>query len=164
MKTFFVTTMIVLLLFDANIAQAQTTQTKLNQVELLKQFVGSWQSEIAKDTTFLWETKSYGTGLECYFKIVTKGKIVTEGKQLWGYNKQVDKFIISALPKGADMMMLVVGFSSKSNFDLILYSDISHPEKVSWKIEGDFKSPDMFTETTILNNQRVKTDTYNRTK
>lgn len=26
---------------------------KLNQVELIKQFVGSWQSEIVKDTMFI---------------------------------------------------------------------------------------------------------------
>jgi hypothetical protein len=32
---------------------AQTTQTTLNQVELMKQFVGTWQRDIGKDTSDL---------------------------------------------------------------------------------------------------------------
>jgi hypothetical protein len=50
--------------------QAQTTQTKLNQVELLKQFIGSWKFDWGKDTTGLFEIKPFGTGLECYYNSV----------------------------------------------------------------------------------------------
>lgn len=42
----------------------------------LRKFIGSWKGEIAKDTTIFWEVKSYGTGMECYFKAVTKGKLL----------------------------------------------------------------------------------------
>jgi len=31
-------------------------------------------------------------------------------------------------------------------------------------MEGEFKSPDMFVETTIVNNKPVKTDTFTRVK
>ena len=137
---------------------------ELNQVELMKQFLGSWKCDIAKDTTFFWDTKSYGTGVECNFKIATKGKIISEGKHLIGYDKQVDKFILSILTKGLGTEILSFWFTSKSKFHVIPYSDISNPEKASWKIEGDFLSPDIFTETTILDNKSVKTDTYTRIK
>ena len=137
---------------------------ELNQVELMKQFLGSWKYDIAKDTTFFWDTKSYGTGVECNFKIATKGKIISEGKHLIGYDKQVDKFILSILTKGLGTEILSFWFTSKSKFHVIPYSYISNPEKASWKIEGDFLSPDIFTETTILDNKSVKTDTYTRIK
>jgi hypothetical protein len=137
---------------------------ELNQVELMKQFLGSWKYDIAKDTTFFWDTKSYGTGVECNFKIATKGKIISEGKHLIGYDKQVDKFILSILTKGLGTEILSFWFTSKSKFHVIPYSYISNPEKASWKIEGDFISPDIFTETTILDNKSVKTDTYTRIK
>jgi hypothetical protein len=136
----------------------------LNQVELLKQFVGSWKCGIAKDTTFFWDTKSYGTGLECYFKIVTKGKIVTEGRQLWGYDKNLDRCIAAEVAKGMDMMIYAVQFISNNKFKGLLYNEIPNPEEASPKFEGEFTSPDMYVETTIINNKPVKTDTYTRIK
>jgi hypothetical protein len=137
---------------------------KLNQVELLKKFVGSWKCDIAKDTTFFWDTKSYGTGLECYFKIVTKGKIVTEGRQLWGYDKNLDRCIAAEVVKGMDMMIYAVQFISNNKFKGLLYNEIPNPEKASPKFEGEFTSPDMYVETTIINNKTVKTDIYTRIK
>jgi hypothetical protein len=137
---------------------------KLNQVELLKKFVGSWKCDIAKDTTFFWDTKSYVTGLECYFKIVTKGKIVTEGRQLWGYDKNLDRCIAAEVVKGMDMMIYAVQFISNNKFKGLLYNEIPNPEKASPKFEGEFTSPDMYVETTIINNKTVKTDIYTRIK
>src|ERR1035437_9475320 len=103
MKTSYSSAIIALfLLLSSNGIQAQTTQTKLDQVELMKQFVGSWKVEESKDTTFFWDAKSYGTGLEGYYKTVTKGKTVTEGKFLQGYDKSIDKSIYVELPSGKD--------------------------------------------------------------
>jgi hypothetical protein len=31
-----------------------------------------------------WDAKSFGTGLECYYKTVSKGKTLMEAKQLFG--------------------------------------------------------------------------------
>ena len=46
------------------------------QIELHKQFIGSWKGEIAKDTTIYWDVKPYGKEMECYFKAITKGKLL----------------------------------------------------------------------------------------
>ena len=165
MKTFCLTaTIAVFLLICSNGLQAQTTQTKLNQGELMKQFIGSWKSEFDKDTTEFWDAKSYGTGLECNFKYITKEKMVLEGKQLWGYDKKVDKFILSSMVRGMDIGINGVWFTSKNKYVVIPFSDISNPEKASSKWEGEFKSPDMFLETTIVNNKSVRTNTYTRVK
>ena len=43
--------------------QAQTTQPSINQVGLLKQFIGKWQATTGKDTVEIWEGKSYGEAL-----------------------------------------------------------------------------------------------------
>jgi hypothetical protein len=91
---------------------------ELNQVELMKQFLGSWKCDIAKDTTCFYEGKSYGTGLECNFKYVTKEKMFLEGKQLRGYDKDIDKFIFSGMMKGTDMNVLRVGLYQRININL----------------------------------------------
>lgn len=140
------------------------TSKELNQVELAKWFIGNWKDEAGKDTTAFYDIKPYGTGLEGYFKDVTKGKIILEGKQLWGYDKRVDKVIMLWLNKGMDMEIWAVWFTSKNKFEWILYSDISNPEKASFKFEGEIKSPDMYVLTTIVNNKPVKTDTITRVK
>jgi hypothetical protein len=66
---------------------------RLNQVELGKQFLGTWKAEIAKDTFNIWEQKLFGPGMEATIKIVTKGKIITEGKAIMGYNEKNDNLI-----------------------------------------------------------------------
>jgi hypothetical protein len=137
---------------------------ELNQVELMKQFVGNWKCDIAKDTTCFYEGKSYGTGLDCNFKYVTKEKMFLEGKQLRGYDKDIDKFIFSGMMKGTDMNVFAGWFISKNKYQFIPYNDISTPEMASWKIDGEFKTPDMIFETTSVNNKIVKTDTWTRVK
>jgi hypothetical protein len=136
----------------------------LNQVELIKQFAGTWKAEVGKDTTEFFDAKSYGAGLYADFKYVTKGKIVLEGKQLWGYDKKVDKFIISVVVKGMDMQIAEVRFTSKNICEIIPFSDIFNLRKESYKLESEFKSPDIQLYKTIINNNIIKTDTYTRVK
>ena len=165
MKKFCLTVIIsVSLLIWTNRLQAQNTLTKLNQVELIKQFINNWKGEIGRDTTAFWEIKSNGTGLECNFKYVTKDKIVMEGKQLWVYDKKVDKFILSSPTNGMDNWISGLWFTSKNKSLIVPFSDISNPEKASVILEMEFKSPDMFIQKTIVNNKIVKTDAYNRIK
>ena len=145
--------------------KASDTPKELNQVELMKQMIGSWQGDIAKDTTFFAECKSYGTtGLEWSYKTVTKGKIVKEGKQFWGYDRIVDKLIFSSMDKGGDIGMYASWFLSKNKYLYLPYSDITNPETASFKIEGEIKSPDIVVETTVVNNKPVITYTYTRVK
>jgi hypothetical protein len=154
----------VFLIFVLNGVQAQTTQPKLDQVELMKQFLGSWKFDMGKDTTGLWEAKSFGTGQECYYNIVTKGKILIEGKQLFGYDKKTDKFIAANLVKGMDIEIWVLWFTSNSKYVITSYSDISNPDKSSFKTDGEFTSPNTYSETIYNNGKVVMTYNYKRVK
>jgi hypothetical protein len=144
--------------------QAQTTQTKLNQVELLKQFIGSWKGDVGRDTTGSIEAKPYGTGIEYYYNFITKGKIFMEGKQLGGYDKKNDKIVYVNLEKGKDIDIMACWFISATKYICTYYSDIANPEKASFKYEGEFKSPNLFVEKLIINGKLLKTYTYTRTK
>ena len=63
-KSFLIFVIAGFLVIGLSEIRAQTTQPKLNQVELLKQFLGSWKWDAGKDTTGYYDAKSYGTGLE----------------------------------------------------------------------------------------------------
>jgi hydroxymethylpyrimidine pyrophosphatase-like HAD family hydrolase len=140
------------------------TSKELNQVELMKQFLGNWKAEFGKDTIAYFDQKAYGVGQEVFIKGTSKGKMISEGKQLWGYDKKLDKIINSYMIKGVDLKVAVLWFISKNKYVGVQYSDISNPENASNKTEGEFISPDSYVETFIVNNNTVRTDTYTRVK
>jgi len=165
MKTFCFSTMIVVfLLLFTNGIQAQATQTKLNQVELMKQFIGSWKVDLAKDTVLFWDAKPFGTGLECYYKTVSKEKTLMEAKQLFGYEKKTDKYVAANLVKGMDIEIWALWFTSNNKYVITYYSDISNPDKSSFKMDGEFISPNVYTETYIMNGKPIMTYRYTKVK
>ena len=130
----------------------------------MEQFLGSWKCDVADDTTAFWYTKSYGTGLENKYNYVTNGKIVEEGKQLWGYEKKLDKFLATTLPKETDIYVDVYCFISKNKCKICSLNDIQNPDKAPVRWEIEFKSPDMFIETYISNDKPFKIRTFTRIK
>jgi len=105
----------VIYLVDSNVEKNVPGESPqgLNQVELMKQMVGTWKLESVKDTTIYFDFKPYGTGLEGTLKWMNKGKMVTEAKQLWGYDSKIDKFTISMIVKGTDMEIIVKNYIKK---------------------------------------------------
>ncbi|MGD0342055.1 MAG: hypothetical protein ABSA76_10155 [Bacteroidales bacterium] len=165
MKTFFKATMIVVfLLLCSNGIQAQTPQTKLNQVELMKQGIGYWKCE-SKDTTFVIEDKYYGGGHEVYIKSETKGKIIWEGKTLVGYDKKNDILIESVIIHNSpDIALYLMRFISANKFEEMSLENISNPEQATEKWTYEFKSPNLLIATHILNNKLVYVRNYSRVK
>jgi ketosteroid isomerase-like protein len=146
-------------------AVADKNSGQQEQIELHKQFIGSWKGEVAKDTICYWDVKPYGTGMECYFKYVTKGTTVMDGKQLWGYDTGAGKFTMAEMMKGFDNAIYCSWFDSKSTCTMQYYGPVTTTasgDTWEWKIE--FKSPDMFVENILKNNYPVQTITMNRVK
>ena len=163
-KLYLVFSISVFLLASIIGLQAQTTQNQLNQVELMKQFIGSWKTTFGNERTFFWEAKSYGTGFETNLLGVANGNTMFEGKQLLGYDKINDKYIVAQMFQGKDIEIGATWFISNTKYKWIPNCDISNPEKASIINEGEFKSPDMFVETKTVNNNPIQTLTYTRIK
>jgi hypothetical protein len=164
-KFIIIITVTVLLLICLNELQAQTTQVKPNQVELVKKLIGNWKAEWT-DTIYNWEAKNFGTGLDCHynFKCVAKDKIVLEGKQLWGYDSKLDKYVGFDLMKGRDVQILVLWFISNNKYIGTDFNNISDPDKSSWKVEGEIKSSDTFSETWFMYGKPLMTIDLKRIK
>ena len=81
MKIFYKTLLIAgFVLIGTFKLQAQTTDNKLIQVDLIKKFVGRWKCELGKDTVLIGENIAFGTGLVCSTQIVANGKILNSVK------------------------------------------------------------------------------------
>jgi hypothetical protein len=145
-------------------AQSQNPDTTLNQALLMKQLEGHWNCEIGIDTSAFWDMEPFGSGYAASLKYITKGKTVKEGKGLYGYDKKTDKIVEAGITKGKDIGVYVMWFITDSKFVLIPFSDLSNPEKATFKMEGEFKFPDILVENTIIENKTVKTKTWTKSK
>jgi hypothetical protein len=95
---------------------------------------------------------------------MTKGEIIAEGKELYGYDKNIDKCLDVALYKGKDIAIYKLWFKSENKYVMIPYDDISNSDRDAFKVEGEFKSPDIIMETITVDNKQVRTDTWTRIK
>jgi hypothetical protein len=83
---------LIFILLCINVIDAQTNQPDLNQMELLKQFTGTWKNESIKDTLFTAEFKPYGNNcLEFRLISVTQGKVWLEISSYGDMTKKVIK-------------------------------------------------------------------------
>jgi hypothetical protein len=157
---------VVFVLLFTNEIQAQTMQTGLNQVELMKQFIGTWKNETNKDTVYTAEFKPYGKGgMEFKLKSVTQGKVWLEIRQLWGYDKKSDKIIVAGLAKDSpDIMLQATWFTAKNKCEQVPLEFASNPDQAGFKVFFEIKSPDLVTRNEIVNNKSVGIETYTRVK
>lgn len=156
--------MLTSLLTLSAIATSQDRNPSLNQAELLKKFEGSWICEIGKDTTAVWDMIPYGKGFDARLKYVTQGRIVKEGKGLYGYDKTLDKIVEAGITKGQDIGAYVMWFISENKWVLIPYNDLVNPGNSTFKMEGEFKSTDILVEVDYTNNKAVKTKIWSKAK
>jgi hypothetical protein len=155
---------VVFLLLCTNETQAQTAQTKLNQVELMKQFTGTWKSE-RNDTITIIDDRLYGDGHDVYVKTETKGKIIWEAKTLVGYDKKNGILIESLLEgKSPNITLWAIRFTSTNKFEEIPLEDISNPENATEKDFYELISPDLMINTYMKKNKVVSVDTFKRVK
>ena len=165
MKTYRLSTLIVIfVLLCTNAIHAQTTQTQLNQLELIKQFIGNWKAEMGKDTTVFYEAKLFGTGIEDYMEFITKGKSYLKIKGLLGYDKKNDKYIHLKLLDPSGLALNAFWVTSKNIIEGVQYQYISNPEDAPLKWKLEFKSSDSLIMNTTLNSKVVSTLTFNREK
>lgn len=162
MKTFYKSLLIAIFyLISINGTQAQTNQIKLDQVELMKQFIGTWKCELGKDTFLISENTPFGTGMLSNSQIVTKGLALDSIIQLYGYDKNADKFIIAEQIKSSPVIEIcTTWFTSGSTGEII----VTNPENAPFKFRFEFKNPDTIVQTAVRNGKVVKEITGTRIK
>lgn len=157
-KTCLTTAFVVFLLFCVKEIQAQSTETKLNQIELMKQFIGTWKAEMGKDTIFIMYGKTFGEGLDFYWKTDTKGKILSEGKSIMGYDMMNNRIIEPQIWDNSPNIILWSGlFTSPNIYEAILMKDLPNPERATVKWKYEFKSYDVLVCTYIVNKKEIVT-------
>jgi hypothetical protein len=165
MKRFYLLTGIaVFLVISSNGLQAQTPQTKLDQVGLMKQWIGTWQTTVNKDTVQIWEAIPYGKALIINISYTTKGSKNDSYICNIGYDDRDDKIKGFNLFPNTDYLTWIGVFTTDKMFRADAL-DSFKPEIVWFKNEIELLTP---TEMVVrgFNNQGVKTGewTYKKIK
>jgi hypothetical protein len=152
---------------ESGIEQSVPSETskELNQVELVKQFIGTWKGEMGKDTIAIVDYTHFGTAIEFNTKIVTKGKIISAEKGLWGYDEINDKIINAGIWNYSPNISIdAIWFTSKNIGEGVSFKYLSNPQNAPSKTKAEFKSPDIFIMSNLQNDKIVAAWTFNRVK
>ena len=133
--------------------QAQDVQSKLNQIELMKQFIGTWKCELGRDTFLITETKSFGTGMISRSQVFTKDNVIDSIIQVFGFDKKADKFIMAELIKSSQAIEICSTWFTSDKAGEIL---IINPDKAPLKFKFEFKSPASLVQTAIYDDKIIK--------
>jgi hypothetical protein len=139
-RTLLLITLIVTLLIGSKRIHAQNEQPKLNQVELMKQWLGTWKGNIGKDTVEIWEGKPYGNAVIINVSHVINDKTSDYYIINCGYDKRDDKLKGFNLLPNANFSTWIGMFTSDKTFKADMV-DSFNPEKIWWKNDVEFKTP-----------------------
>ncbi len=141
-------------LFNMNRTQAPTTEIKLDQVDLMKQFIGTWKGEFGDNSIFVCENKQFANGIISTSHITSNGETIESVAQLYGYDSKTDKFILAELKESSSVIEICsTWFTSKNTGQII----ITNPDNAPFRFEFEFKTPDMIEQTAIQDNKVVNT-------
>src|SRR5665647_150346 len=132
MKTLCLTTMVfAFLLLCTNGIQAQTADTKLDQMELIKQLVGIWQRTTDEGTVEILETKLFGEAVIETFTYEVKGEKSPVFMELSGFDDRDGKIKgIIVFPNGKYVTWIGQFITEKTIRGNVV--DNFNPEAILW--------------------------------
>jgi hypothetical protein len=114
-KICLVITVVVLLLCSQGI-QAQTTHSTLDQIELMKQFLGTWQANAGMDTVEVWEFQQFGKAFILNVTQVVKGKNTPQNINNIVFNSEEGKFKSFQLSSDGTYNTWIGSFTTEKKF------------------------------------------------
>jgi hypothetical protein len=161
-KLGFTAVLVVFLLFLFNGIQGQTTQLQLDQVQLMKQYLGTWQLVVNKDTTELLEFTQNGNIFTNNVYYMIKGKKSHFNVQVYCYSPVEKKFYGFVAMQNGMYSTSIGSFvtDKKEVFDMV---QNFNPDQLVWKYEINFESSNSMT-LTDLTPTGVKASEYKLTK
>ena len=131
------------LCFSMNL-HAQSSENDLDQVELMKQFIGKWAAEAGKDSTWLWEINPSNNGYVHAFYLNVKGKTVATLPGIFGFGSEYRTTNLFILYQDGFVSRDIGGFVSDNKY----IAERFYPQDMKTGLgtwECTFLKPDKFT-------------------
>lgn len=140
MKKLCLTSVIAVFLVFLSIGiQGQTIETQLDQLKLMQQFIGTWQTTFPNDTIVTFEMQQFGKAFVENDYVTVKGKEYLDSKWSYGFSPEEGKFKFFAVYIGGNYQTWIGSFTAEKKWVQEMVQDFN-PEKVLMRAEMVFES------------------------
>ena len=142
---------------------SQSAEEELDQLELMKQFIGKWAAEAGKDSTWLWEITPSNNGYGHAFYLKVKGKTVETMPGIIGFGSEYKTTNMFILYQDGFISRDIGGFVSDNKYIAErFYPQDNKAVLGTW--ESTLLTPDKFTATWKVEGVKVMELFYIRVK
>lgn len=136
--------LVLSLLFSlSSTLSAQKTEQELDQLELFKQFIGTWKAEAAADTFLVVSFVPRGGGMEFTLEVKTKDTTFYTSPGVYGFSSDKKTVRFAGVDGDGNMSLDYGRFVTDKKFIAEVYQDnAKHPRAIE---EVEFISPESFT-------------------
>ena len=107
---------------------AQSTEEELDQVELLKQFIGTWKAEVAEDTVLILKFVPIGGALLHTMEVLAKDSIYYTRPGIYGFSHDKKTVRFAGVDRDGIMSFDYGRFVSDKKYIAEMYEDnLKHP-------------------------------------
>lgn len=99
---------------------AQTNKTEINQLEVMKRFIGTWQANIGNDTVEVWDCQPYGEGFIVTVFRITGGQKTPYYVNNVGFDSLDGKLKGYVLWPSGDYMTWIAEYNAEKKFKVEL--------------------------------------------
>ena len=142
---------------------SQSAEDELDQLELMKQFVGKWAAESGEDSTWLWEITPSNNGYVHAFYLKVKGKTVETMPGIIGFGSEYKTTNMFILYQDGFISRDIGGFVSDNKYIAErFYPQDNKAVLGTW--ESTLLTPDKFTATWIVKGVKMAELIYIKVK
>jgi len=135
---------------------AQSNEQELDQLELMKQFIGTWRAETGEDTVVNMTYEPIGDGILITQEDIANGVTYGTVKAVMGVSTDKKTIIVSAVRQDGSVVFHYGKFVSNNKLILELYSNnVKHPVVIQ---EFEIQSSDTFTTRGKSRGEQMKWD------
>jgi hypothetical protein len=120
--------------------QAQTDKTQINQLEIMKRFIGTWQTNIGKDSLEVWDCQPYGEGFIINVSRIIEGCETPYYINNVGFDSGDGKLKGYVLWPSGDYMTWIATYNAEKKFKVELVVNFN-PEAVWTRYEMVYVGP-----------------------
>ena len=122
---------------------AQSNEEELDQLELMKQFIGTWRAETGEDTVANLTYEPIGDGILITQENIANGVTFRIVKAVMGVSNDKKTIIVAGIIPDGSIRFQYGKFVSNTKSVFEFYSDnVKHPQNIQ---EYEIQSPDTFT-------------------
>lgn len=162
-KSLLTTSIVVFLLLCVNRMQAQTSETNIDQIELMKSSMGLWQTLVNTDTVEYWDQRQYGKGFIANAYLVVKGETIPQHINIYSFDPRIGKFKGYIMWQNAGFATWIGSYTTETKYHVDFATDYN-PEKIWGSFDMIFTDSTSRNHLHFVNNKKTHEEVFTKVR